>query len=49
MNTWAGLFNGELNLTLGKNYGSNVFSKEKITVLIKYCSDYSWKKPVNPN
>ena len=35
------------NPGLSKKYGSICFSKEKITVLIKYCSDSPWEKLVN--
>ena len=36
------------NPGLGKNYNSSFFAKEKITVLIEYCSDFPRKKLVNP-
>ena len=37
----------KFNPRLNQNYSSNSFSKEKLTVLIKYCSDFPSKKLVN--
>ena len=34
---------------LSKTYSSHCFSKEKITVLIKYCSDFRRKNLIIPN
>ena len=37
----------KFNPGLSKNYSRNYLSKEKITVLIKYCVDFHRKKLVN--
>ena len=43
----AGLFKGGLNLK-SKKYSNNCSSMEKITVPLKYCSDFPREKLVKP-
>ena len=37
----------KFNPELSKNYCSNCFFNEKITLLIQYCFDFPWKKIVD--